>query len=139
MGVIERPEGRSTMAADDGGFTNGEAAAGYAQNGIRVFPCVARSKRPHTEHGFKDATTDLAQIAEWWGRWPDANVAMPTSGLLVVDIDPRNGGNESWDRLRAQHGALPQTAEAITGGGGRHIIFRDPGVRAAASWPQVSR
>jgi len=47
---------------------------------------------------------------------------------LVVDIDPRNGGDESWESLVLKGGPVPATAEQITGGGGRHIVYRDPGV-----------
>jgi hypothetical protein len=35
-------------------------------------------------------------------------------------------GSESLDRLESEHGRLPDTVEAITGGGGRHIIFKHP-------------
>jgi uncharacterized protein (DUF927 family) len=55
---------------------------------------------------------------------------MPTgaaSGLLAVDVDPRNGGDSSLDELQAKHGQLPKTAEQITGGGGRHIVYRHRG------------
>jgi hypothetical protein len=58
--------------------------------GVAVFPC-GFNKQPLTDHGFKDATRNLEQISEWWSRWPDALVGVPTgvaSGLLVVDIDP---------------------------------------------------
>ena len=88
-------------------------------------------KHPRTLHGFKDATTDLALIEAWWKQWPDANIGIPTgtpSGLLVLDVDPRNGGQESLDGLIVEHGRFPDTAEQMTGGGGRHIIFRHPGV-----------
>jgi hypothetical protein len=108
----------------------GEAATWYARQGIPVFPCKPRAKEPLTAHGFKDATTDQARIAAWWSDWPEANIGLPTgaaSGLLVVDVDPRNGGAESLDDLIAQYGPLPDTAEQVTGGG-RHIIFRNPGI-----------
>ena len=108
-----------------------DAALWYVRNGIPVFPCKPRGKEPLTPHGFKDATTDAAQIGEWWDRWPQANIAMPTgaaSGLLVIDVDPRNGGDDSLDDLRAKYGLFPDTAEQMTGGGGRHVIFRHPGV-----------
>ncbi len=75
-----------------------------------------------------------ASIRAWWTRWPDANIGVPTgtpSKLMVVDIDPRNGGNESFEALIAKHGPLPRTAEQFTGGGGRHIVFRHPGVKLA--------
>ncbi|MGC2109396.1 MAG: bifunctional DNA primase/polymerase [Candidatus Korobacteraceae bacterium] len=107
------------------------AAEWYAKQGLPVFPCKPRAKEPLTAHGFKDATTDPAWIAAWWQKWPDANIAMPTgaaSGLLAVDIDPRNRGDQSLDELESKHGRLPDTAEQITGGGGRHIIFRHPGM-----------
>ena len=46
--------------------------------GWPVFPIVARGKRPLTKHGFKDATTNTAQISDWWAQWPDANIGTPT-------------------------------------------------------------
>ena len=107
------------------------AALWYAGKGNPVFPCKPRSKEPLTPHGFKDATTDLARIRAWWKESPDANIGLPTgavSGLLVLDIDPRNGGDQSLSDLTAKFGPLPETAIQMTGGGGRHIIFRHPGV-----------
>ena len=56
------------------------------------------SKRPLTYNGFWEATTDMRHIKAWWGRWPVANVGVPTgerSGLLVLDIDLRDGSPES--------------------------------------------
>ncbi len=106
------------------------AAAWYASHKIPVFPIKPRDKVPLTRHGFKAATTDQARITSWWRKWPDANIGVPTgavSGLLAVDIDPRNGGNDSVDQLRAKHGGFPETAEQITGGGGRHIVLRYAG------------
>ena len=122
------------------------AACWYARNGFAVFPvhrvqngvcscnqsdCAHPGKHPRTAHGFKDATKDPAQIRRWWERWPDANIGIPTgpaSSLLVIDIDPRNGGDGSWDNLVLKHGPPLPTAEQMTGGGGRHVVFRDPGV-----------
>jgi hypothetical protein len=106
------------------------AALWYAAHGIPVFPCKPRGKEPLTAHGFKDATTDAAVITEWWRMWPNANIAVPTgsvSGLLVLDLDPRNGGPTDRDGLIEQFGPLPETAEVITGGDGRHLYFQHPG------------
>jgi hypothetical protein len=89
--------------------------------------CQNPGKHPRTAHGFKDATQDQDRIAAWWKRWPDANVGIPTgaaSGLLVVDCDPRNGGPADRSELIERCGPIPDTAEAITGGGGRHLFFR---------------
>ena len=44
----------------------------------------------------------------------------------MLDIDPRNGGAKSLKRLKKELGPLPDTITAITGGGGRHLIFKHP-------------
>jgi len=107
-----------------------EAALWYARKGFPVFPLVRRDKNPLTEHGFCDASTDAARVSDWWTQWPDANIGIPTglaSGWLVLDVDPRNGGDETLEALITRRGRLPETAEQLTGGGGRHIVFRHPG------------
>ena len=52
-------------------------------------------------------------------------------GFCVLDIDPRNGGNETLAALEAEHGALPQTWTVATGGGGEHRYFSVPGSQPA--------
>ncbi len=72
------------------------------------------------------AAAGAATVDEWWRQWPDANVGVVTgrvSGLAVVDIDPRNGGDEALGALEAQSGLLAVTPEVRTGGGGRHLWF----------------
>ena len=106
--------------------TFAEAAPLYIAAGIPVFP-VKLDKKPLTEHGFLDATTDPLQIAYWGNRYPAAGVGIPTgeaSSTLLVDIDPRHGGD--YDRLAA-HFDLPATLSAETGGGGQHLLFAHPG------------
>ena len=113
-----------------------EAALSYAfVRGWAVLPLKPRGKEPLTEHGVKDATTDPAKIEEWWRRWPTANVGIATgavSGLVVLDIDPRNGGDEELEGLLAEHGGWgvptddsnhPETYTVLTGGGGQHYYF----------------
>lgn len=95
-----------------------EFALRYAQAGLKVIPLKPRGKLPLTEHGAHDATTDEAQIKAWWAKWPDANIGMTLTGLVVIDIDPRNGG--------APHSlphVLPDTCIAYTGGGGSHFLY----------------
>ena len=48
-------------------------------------------------------------------------------GFVVLDIDPRNGGNETLAALEAKHGALPPTWTVCTGGGGEHRYFEVSG------------
>ena len=105
------------------------AALAYARRGIPVFPCEARGKAPLTYSGFLDATTDPRRIEAWWRRWPGANVGIPTgerSGLLVLDVDLRDGGPGSLAELERAGGPLPETARARTGGGGMHVFFQYP-------------
>jgi hypothetical protein len=105
------------------------AALAYARRGVPVFPCEPGGKRPLTYNGFWDATTEARRIRAWWGRWPAANVGVPTgrrSGLLVLDVDPRDGGFESLAVLEREGGPRPETARARTGGGGVHVFFRYP-------------
>lgn len=104
-------------------------ALAYAHRGWPVIPIRPGSKEPLTAHGVKDATTDETVIRGWWTRWPDANVAIATgsiSGLVVVDRDPRNGGDESLHDLEARHGPLTDTVTALTGGGGAHSYYALP-------------
>lgn len=76
-------------------------------------------------HGHNDATADEDTIRDWWTRDPDAGigVSLAASGLLAVDIDPRNGGWESLAEIEAQHGKLLSTCVAQTQGGGEHRLF----------------
>jgi hypothetical protein len=100
----------------------------YAGRGIPVFPCEPHGKRPLTVDGFLEATTDEARIHQWWARWPNANVAIPTgerSGLLVFDVDSGEG-TDSVALLELSRGQSPKTARAATGGGGIHLYFRYP-------------
>ena len=86
--------------------------------GLAVFPC--KGKVPLIEHGYKDATTDLETIAEWWRRWPSANIglAMAPNGLIAIDVDPRHGGTLAALDLPAEL----KTWRAVTGGDGQHVI-----------------
>ena len=106
------------------------AALNYAALGIPIFPCKP-DKKPYTAHGFKDATTKTEQIKEWWTKYPNAMIGIPTgkaSGLLVLDIDVKNGVNgiETLAGLEAQYGKLPATPIVATPSGGIHHYFAMP-------------
>lgn len=107
------------------------AALKYARLKWSVIPMRARDKRPlikWQDYQQRLATED--EIRAWYTRWPDANVGAVTgsiSGIVVLDVDPRHGGNESLKNWQRQYGPMPNTVEAQTGGGGRHIYFTHPG------------
>jgi hypothetical protein len=89
--------------------------------------CPSQGKHPMTSHGAHDGSTDLEQIKKWWERWPGANVGISTgskSGLWVLDVDVDRGGAGSFRSAYNDHGKPEPTVTAITGGGGRHILWR---------------
>jgi putative DNA primase/helicase len=91
--------------------------------------CERAGKHPITQHGVNDATTKRDQIKSWWTASPDANIGIATgtaSGIIVLDIDPRNGGVKRLQRLKKELGSLPDTVTALTGGGGLHLVFKYP-------------
>lgn len=108
-----------------------QAALDYAGRGWSVVPIEPGGKRPLVRwEELQQRRASPAELHDWLARWPDANVGIVTgsiSGLLVLDVDPRHDGSESLAALEAEHGALPATVEALTGGGGRHLYFAHPG------------
>jgi len=110
-------------------MTRLEHAYDFASLGMPVFPIEVGGKRPLTKNGFKDATTNEDVILSWSKKYPRCNWAIATgerSGILVVDIDPRNGGIDSIKELISEHGELPKGPTVKTGGGGFHHYFRVP-------------
>lgn len=120
-----------------------EFALRYAALGWHVFPvwgahdgkcrcrrlCKSPAKHP-VEHlvprGQDDATIDPATIRRWYARMPEAGVAvfLKPSGLVAIDIDPRNGGFETMDDIEARHGSLVSEVMQFTQGGGEHRLFK---------------
>jgi putative DNA primase/helicase len=95
----------------------------YAANGWYLFP-VGRDKKPFTNHGFKDATQTQGGINECLRKYPNCNWAGYFTGQLIIDVDPRHGG--SLESLEARTGKLPKTRTHKTGGGGLHLLFKQP-------------
>lgn len=107
---------------------NLSAAIAYSQMlKWSIFPIHYKTKIPITQHGFKDATNDIEQIKSWWTKYPNAGIGLPTgeiNDVLVIDVDPRNGGGISFDRLIDEFEPLPPTVECLTGGGGNHYYLK---------------
>jgi len=110
------------------------AALKYAAIGWYVFPLreTGDIKAPHgtlgNKEGHKKASIDPAQITKWWTAHPGAGIGvwLQKSGLIAVDIDPKNGGDASLREYEAKHGPLVSEVTATTGSGGEHRIFAAP-------------
>ena len=48
------------------------------------------------------------------------------SGLIIVDVDPRNNGEDGLAALEHDHSPLPESGVVYTGGGGWHLYLRHP-------------
>lgn len=85
--------------------------------------CENQGKHPHwfTPNGIDNSTTDADTIRRWWEAVPDMNIGihLQPAGLLVVDVDPRNGGDTSL---------LPFDLDTLSArtGNGEHFIYRVP-------------
>lgn len=104
------------------------AALDWAKRGVPVFPC-ARDKRPLTENGHKDATTDPEQIRFLFEDAPDGTLIGARMGkqskLFAIDFDTYKGA-EAMDYMQSlvDRGLLNDTQIHTTQSGGLHLIFR---------------
>ncbi|MBX3209079.1 MAG: bifunctional DNA primase/polymerase [Labilithrix sp.] len=90
-------------------------------------PCPCPGKHPIgslAPNGVHGATRDLSTVEAWFAEYPTANLAAACGQrmidgryLVVLDIDPRNGG------LISALGAYPDTVRSVTPGGGVHAYY----------------
>src|SRR5262245_7422482 len=100
-------------------------ALNIAASGYPVHP-VNLDKTPLTKNGFKDATTNEAQITEWWNKHPLAMIGIPTgrkTDLFVIDVDVKHG-KDGRAALKALDIDLSQAPQSITPSGGSHYYLR---------------
>jgi hypothetical protein len=95
-----------------------DAALAYAEGGWSVVPARVTGKRALVPwKPWQEAAADPEQLRAWWRRWPRANLAVVTgriSGIVVVDVDPRHGGDQTLAQLERDHGDLPRSALVAT-------------------------
>lgn len=108
----------------------GTHAIYYSLRGWEVFPLRGKFPAIAGGRGVLDATTDVDQITAWWsGRYAGANIGLRVpANVIVLDIDPRNGGLDWIIARQAEHGRLPETmgSQSGRGDGGGHRYFRRP-------------
>lgn len=115
--AMEQPQSELTLL---------DAALSYARRGWKVFP--VKGKLPLVMWQ-DDATTDEAQVTEWFkDADPEIGVAIVTgSGLVVLDVDAKSGGLETLSVLLSEYdGRVRDTSVVRTGGGGLHFYFSTP-------------
>lgn len=97
------------------------AALAYEARGWSVIPLSPEGDKKRSLVawlGFQTKGADEAQIREWWGKWPDAGIAIITgkvSNLIVCDID-------SSELSRADN-SFTRTLMATTPRGGLHLYY----------------
>ena len=124
----------------------------YADHGWKILPCFGIingrctcnsthqepkdiGKHPRIPEWNRNASSSSSAIEKWWEEDPMGNIGVycKESGFFVIDIDPRSGGPDSFDKFESLvDGALPPTVEATTGvytvNGreirGRHIFYK---------------
>lgn len=106
-----------------------------ADLGLFCFPWdfdSAGAKRPLTEHGHLDATTDPEVLATWFSEFPNAKVGvnMGASGLNAADLDDKDAGRGA-DSVEESWLELPSTWVHDTNTGeGKHYVYLAPeGIR----------
>jgi hypothetical protein len=122
-------------------------AVSLCEAGFAIFPLIPATKFPaissphpkdspergrcrgdcgHLGHGFYDARADAGWADRYWTDHPDHGIsARPGPDQIVLDIDPRHGGDAALAALEARYGNLPKTLTVLSGrgDGGRHLWF----------------
>ena len=125
----------------------------YAQNSWEILTCYGiidgrcscngshydpkdMGKHPSLSEWNTESTSDVDIVKKWWENAPHSNIGVNcrASGFFVIDIDPRNTKDDSFERFEALvEGALPPTVEALTGAyntqdgkvvRGRHLFYK---------------
>lgn len=105
----------------------------YITNGFALYPvkpAKGEQKAAPYIKGWNSgrAATDLESVRRFWSDFPDAQIGADAerSNIIVVDIDPRNGGDDSFRTLANDVGIhLFDGAPTVnTPSRGRHLYYR---------------
>jgi len=94
--------------------------------------CGSVGKHPRGVYGLRHASTDRRQIEAWWHGQPTANVGMRCDGLVVLDVDGREG-RRSLEELGHELGKLPVSRVQVSGRGEHHLYVIPSGVAVGNS------
>jgi hypothetical protein len=100
-----------------------DAARFYKKTGLSFFPIRPGKKTPKISwKKFQKRIMSLEEVNQYFGK--NSNIAIVTgkiSNIIVLDIDPRHGGDKTIEDLE-----IPDTVTVETGGGGLHYYFKYP-------------
>jgi hypothetical protein len=74
----------------------------------------------------RDATSNQQKVDYWREQNPHANIGLlcgELSGVIVIDMDPRNGSEVTVAQLAREGKMFPDTVEVATPSGGRHLYY----------------
>jgi Bifunctional DNA primase/polymerase, N-terminal len=107
----------------------------------KIFPIKRNGKASLTKQGFKDASSDPLQIAQWEQEHPDCNWGMPTgeeAGVVVLDLDAKHPESFQWWREQQDINTPVETLEVATPSGGIHLYFLTPEIELKSTASQPS-
>ena len=106
-------------------------AALFHYNLSGVLPVRPDSKRPYLSEWSKRGLATLPDVLSWLEAWPDMLLGAVTgkvTGVWVIDVDRRNGGEQTLADLEQRYGPLPKTSRFTTPGGYRLCFKWAPGL-----------
>ena len=96
-------------------------------------PSPGKHPAPKSWSVFQEKCADEYTLEMWFnGRYKDFNLGVVTGkvsgNIFAVDVDTNEGklGNDSLMDLCMANDDLPETLEQLTGGGGRHYLYKAP-------------
>lgn len=92
--------------------------------------CYRFLKTPESGFGLSHASARTSRVRTWCASFtlPGWGLVMGARGcgMWALDVDARNGGEDSLDRLQRDHGVLPDTLVAYSLRGGPRFLFTIP-------------
>ena len=96
-------------------------------------PSPGKHPAPNRWVVFQERCADVHTLEMWFnGRYKNYNIGVVTGkvsgNVFAVDVDTAEGkeGADSLMDLNMAHDDFPETLEQMTGGGGRHYLFKAP-------------
>ncbi|MCW2959799.1 MAG: hypothetical protein JWM90_186 [Thermoleophilia bacterium] len=107
----------------------------FVKRGYRLLPVDRATKRPRIKRYGQAASRNPQVLQQWAVSMPDCNFAALTrKQFAVLDVDPRHGGLQSFERQEQKLGKLPVTPKVMASGGGFHLYFEWCNAAVTSAW-----